>query len=69
MTAPLSDTERRAAEILAAEANERARIVAHLSNDIARSEPTMDATWTAAFNAGIDYCALSIHRNEHGAGK
>ena len=66
---PKSKLDAAEARALAAEANERARIVAHLSKDVARSEPTMDATWTAAFNAGIDYCALSIHRNEHGAGK
>ena len=57
---PKSDTERRAAEILAAEANERARIVAWL-----RGNP----------KCTCDSCrrkriwANAIERNEHGAGK
>lgn len=54
---PKSDTERRAAEILAAEANERARIVA----------------WLRATSTGLDLTnrriADAIERNEHGAGK
>jgi len=54
---PKSDTERRAAEILAAEANVTARIVA----------------WLRATSTGLDLTnrriADAIERNEHGAGK
>ena len=48
-----------------AEHRERAAIVAYLSNEIPRSVPTMDPTWTAAFNAGIDYCKIAIERGDH----
>lgn len=42
----------------------RAEIVAYLRTGIRRSVPTMDETWTAAFNAGIDYCAAAIERGD-----
>lgn len=48
--------------------SERAAVVAWLRNGIRRSVPTMDPTWSAAFNAGIDYVADAIERGDHHIG-
>jgi hypothetical protein len=44
---------------------ERARIVAYLRDGLPRSVPTMDRVWSAAFNAGLDYCAAAIESGAH----
>ena len=71
---PKSDTERRAAEILAAEANERARWA-----DWARVRSALNHRWAAegehlrteriALSSAYAELADAIERNEHGAGK
>lgn len=45
--------------------DERGRIVEYLRRGIGRSIPTLDPTWTAAFNAGIDHCADAVERANH----
>ena len=74
---PKSDTERRAAEILAAEANERARILAFIWDNYSLDGCECDHGISPPADCPNENCnartAWAIHRaierNEHGAGK
>jgi len=75
---PKSDTERRAAEILAAEARgiKRARTVVQDTRDGMKFDPSATLEWRNAITGGFNAADLAlrheldaIERGEHGAGK